>query len=320
MSRHKLYDPALQAFVPEQLAQNQLMIEQSASIPPIGSVSPEKLRRFRVYDKDGHIKLKLSAAARNETLGLSDRELTVRIFDVDAPIAVLVHFHGGGWIMGSIYEQEKYLERMSKVASIRVVSVDYPLAPEAQLPEILDVAFSALCKITDDAPELPILIGGESAGAHVSLSVLLRLCADRERASRCIGAYLCYGIFDLGMTPSQRAFGDKSLGLSTEFLEWFYQLALPGVDPEGRRAPVYSPLYADLSGLPPTHLIVGELDPLLDDTLFLHQRLLAAGNDSDLIAYPDAPHGFNGHPTEIGKHCNASIISFLKAKAIAAQA
>ncbi|MEM9571360.1 MAG: alpha/beta hydrolase [Pseudomonadota bacterium] len=315
MSNGKLYDPALRALVPEQVERNQLIQEQSAAIPPVGTVSPDKLRRFRVYDKEGQIKLKLSDAARNETLKLSDRDLTVRIFDVETPAAVLVHFHGGGWIMGSIYEQEKYLTRMSQEAGVRVVSVDYPLAPETQLPEIVEVAFTALCKIADGAPDLPILIGGESAGAHISLSVLLRLCADEDRASRCSGAYLCYGIFDLGMTPSQRVFGDQSLGLSTEFLEWFYKLALPGLSPEQRRAPELSPLFADLSSLPPTHLIVGELDPLLDDTLFLHQRLLAAGNDSQMIAYPEAPHGFNGHPTEMGKHCNASINAFLKSRA-----
>lgn len=316
--RHKLYDPALQDMVAEQLERNRLIREQSAAIPPVGSVSPEKLRRFRVYDKDGQIKLTLSDIARNETLELHDREIAVRVFDVDTPRAVLIHYHGGGWIMGSIYEQEKYLERMSKEAGIRVVSVDYPLAPETQLPEILDVAFAALCKIADDTPDLPILVGGESAGAHVSLSVLLRMCADKARSSRCHGAYLCYGIFDLGMTPSQRVFGDQSLGLSTEFLEWFYQLALPGLTPEERRLPSFSPLYADLSGLPPMHLIVGELDPLLDDTLFLYQRLLAAGNDTKLMAYPEAPHGFNGHPTEMGKHCNASIIEFLKSRIVEA--
>ena len=142
--RHVLYDLELHDMVPEQLERNQLIREQSVAIPPVGSVPPEKLRRFRIYDKDGQIKLKLSDAARNETLELPDREITVRVFDVDAPRAVLIHYHGGGWIMGSIYEQEKYLERMSREAGIRVVSVDYPLAPEVQLPEILDVAFAAL--------------------------------------------------------------------------------------------------------------------------------------------------------------------------------
>ncbi len=315
MSKAKLYDPRMQSFLPEQLERNQLIREQSTAIPPVGSVAPDKLRRFRVYDKDGKIKLKLSQTARNESLQLSDRELTVRIFDVENPSAILVHYHGGGWIMGSIYEQEKYLTRMSQDAGVRIISVDYPLAPENKLPEMIDVAFAALCKIADASPDLPILIGGESAGAHISLSVLLRLQADTARASRCIGAYLCYGIFDLGMTPSQKAFGDQGLGLSTEFLEWFYELALPGLSPDERRSPELSPLYADLSGLPPTHLTVGELDPLLDDTLFLYQRLLAAGNQSDLIAYPEAPHGFNGHPTQMGKHCNASISTFLKTTA-----
>ena len=92
--RHKLYDPVLQDMVAEQLERNRLIREQSAAIPPVGSVSPEKLRRFRVYDKDGQIKLKLSDIARNETLGLPDREITVRVFGVDTPRAVLIHNEG----------------------------------------------------------------------------------------------------------------------------------------------------------------------------------------------------------------------------------
>lgn len=312
MTQSSLYDPELLAFIPDQEERNQIITEQGAAIPKPGTVPPDVMRRFRVYDKQGNIKLKLSPNARTEPLKLKDREIDVRIFDVDEPKAVLVHFHGGGWIMGSLYEQERYLTTMSQDSGVRIVSVDYPLAPEAQLTEILDVAYDALCTIADQAPELPILVGGESAGAHVSLSSVIRMRDDKTRSQRCVGTYLCYGIFDLGMTPSQRRWNDEIPGLSTPFLEWFYELALPGLDAEQRRDPALSPLFADLSRLPATHLIVGELDPLLDDTLFLHQRLLAAGNDTAMIAYPRAPHGFNGHPTKMAKHCNDSISDFVR--------
>ena len=171
---------------------------------------------------------------------------------------------------------------------------------------------SAANAIIKGAPSLPVLIGGESAGAHVALSVLLRLRDNPDLMARICGGYLCYGLFDLSMTPSQRAWGDRFLGLSTPYLEWFYSLALPGLEPEARRAPALSPLYSDLRGLPPLHLVVGELDPLLDDTLFLHQRLLASGNAGVLKTYPKAPHGFNGHATKMARHCNQAIADFLK--------
>lgn len=312
MTQSSLFDPELLALTPDQEERNKTIKEQGAAIPKPGTVAPDVMRRFRVYDKAGKIKLKLSPSARTEPLQLIDRKIDVRIFEVDDPNAVLVHFHGGGWIMGSLYEQERYLTTMSQDSGVRIVSVDYPLAPEAQLTEILDVAYDALCTIADQTPELPIFVGGESAGAHVALSSVIRMRDDDKRSLRCGGTYLCYGIFDLGMTPSQRRWNDEIPGLSTPFLEWFYELALPGLDAEQRRDPAFSPLFADLSGLPTTHLIVGELDPLLDDTLFLHQRLLAAGNDTAMIAYPRAPHGFNGHPTAMAKHCNDSISAFVR--------
>lgn len=312
MTDSSLFAPELLALIPDQEERNQIIKDQGDAVPAPGTISPEVMRRFRVYDKNGEIKLKLSPTARTEPLKLNDRTIEVRIFDVDDPKAVLVHFHGGGWIMGSLYEQERYLTKMSEESGVRIVSVDYPLAPEAQLPEILDVAYDAVCSIADSAPDLPILVGGESAGAHVSLSALLRLKDDEARAKRCVGVYLCYGIFDLGMTPSQRRWNDEIPGLSTPYLEWFYELALPGLDAEQRRDPALSPLFADLSCLPPLHLVVGELDPLLDDTLFLYQRLLAAGSETAMIAYPRAPHGFNGHPTAMAAHCNDSISAFIR--------
>jgi acetyl esterase/lipase len=81
-----------------------------------------------------------------------------------------------------------------------------------------------------------------------------------------------------------------------------------GVNP---RDPDVSPLYANLAGLPPAIFTVGSIDPLLDDTLFLYARWIAAGNEAELAVYPGAPHAFNLAPMPLSAGANARIDAFL---------
>ena len=76
-------------------------------------------------------------------------------------------------------------------------------------------------------------------------------------------------------------------------------------------APDVSPLYADLSRLPPALFTVGTLDPLLDDSLFMSQRWSVAGNQAELAVYPGGIHAFNAFPLEIGRQANQRQIDFL---------
>ena len=108
------------------------------------------------------------------------------------------------------------------------------------------------------------------------------------------GANFVYGAFDLSMTPSQRAFGDRRLVLRTIDMQQFYNAFLPTV--ADRRVPDISPLYADLKGLCPALFTVGTSDALLDDTLFMHARWVAAGNETELAIYPGGAHGFTLFP------------------------
>jgi acetyl esterase len=107
---------------------------------------------------------------------------------------------------------------------------------------------------------------------------------------------LTYGAFDLSMSPSARLWGERNLVLSTPIIEWFTELYLPGTTPEERRDPDISPLYADLSGMPPAVFTVGTQDPLLDDTLFMEARWRAAGHETELHVWPEAPHALVALP------------------------
>ena len=121
-----------------------------------------------------------------------------------------------------------------------------------------------------------------------------------------------FGVFDLSMTPSQRNARDQFPILRTSDLEFCYEMYLPRVNIEQRRDPQYSPLYADLSGLPPAIFTVGTHDMLLDDTLFMAARWEMAGNHTELDVYPEAPHGFLMFPNAMARVANQRIEDFLR--------
>ena len=131
--------------------------------------------------------------------------------------------------------------------------------------------------------------------------VTLRVRDELQAADRVLGANMVFGVFDWGLTPSQRG-RRASAGpdiLDREGIEYFASCYLPGRTPEERRDPSASPLYADLHDLPPAMFSVGTNDHLLDDTLFMAARWRAAGNPVTLFVAPDMPHGFMAFPCGI---------------------
>ncbi len=114
------------------------------------------------------------------------------------------------------------------------------------------------------------------------------------------------------MTPSQRRWGDRYLVLSGPFMRWASANFVP--DEAMRRDPEVSPLYADLAGMPPALFTVGTLDPLLDDSLFMYARWLAAGNTAELAIYPGGVHGFDGFPTPLAERAKERMLRFIQAR------
>lgn len=228
-----------------------------------------------------------------------------------AAIGVYLHFHGGGWMLGAADMQDVALMRLANAVGVVVASVDYRLSPEHPYPAAPDDCEDAARWLVDEGSrrlDVPAVfaIGGESAGAHLAAVTLLR---RRDHAFR--AANLVYGAYDLSMTPSVRAWGDRNLVLSRPIIEYFSDAFAVGMSLEDRRVPDVSPLYADLRGMPPALFSVGTLDPLLDDTLFMEARWRAADASTELRIWPDAIHGFNGFPTRLGQLANAAQYEFL---------
>jgi acetyl esterase/lipase len=213
-------------------------------------------------------------------------------------------------VLGGADQQDAALERLVADTGHTVVSVEYRLAPEAPFPAALDdcehvARWLAANALTEFGSER-LAIGGESAGASLALATLMRLRTNPASASFAAGNLL-YGVYDVTMTPSQHV-GDSPV-LPLEMLTWFYDQYVP--DPAQRTNPEVSPLLADLRGLPPLLLTVGTSDPLLDDTLFLYCRLLAANVPVEIQVLPGGDHGFDLLPLAITEQALAKVAEFL---------
>ena len=307
-----LIDETLLAFVDEQNKANDEIRAAGAKLPDAGYLTSDQIRKVRLYNQDGSFKPKLLEQGYDDSIMAGSQSLPIRVLLVAQPRGIYLHFHGGGFTLGSVHEQDSLLWECACETQLTVISIGYPLAPESLLPNTLEVTALAAQTLMDSYPDMAFCLGGESAGANVMLNTLLRLSKNKQLLHRIKAVSACYGLFDLSMTPSQRSWGDEFVNLSTPFLEWFYSLCMPGSTAEARRDSSVSPLYADLQGLPPAIFSVGTLDPLLDDSLFMSAKWFSAGNEGELRIYPEAPHGFNGLPTQMGMACNKQVYRFLK--------
>ncbi len=239
--------------------------------------------------------------------------IPLRIIAPEAPRGVYLHVHGGGWVVGAADEQDPRLERLADNCGLAVVSVDYRLAPEHPYPQGPDDCEAAALWLVENAASRfgteVMAIGGESAGAHLSVVTLMRL-RDRHGLSPFRAANLTAGCYDLRMTPSVRNWGSEKLVLNTRDIEMFVRHFVP----EGRSLddPDLSPLLGDLSGLPPALFTIGTRDLLLDDTLFMAPRWQAAGNVAELAVYAGGAHVFIGFPGALADRGLARIESFLE--------
>jgi acetyl esterase len=294
-----------QEMLDEAAGVNEAIAQMLATAPSTHTVPPEETRRARVEGRGWMGPIARVDTAVDRVVPGPDGDIRLRTFTGDRVEGVYLHIHGGGWVLGGADQQDVLLSHLADEAHVAVVSVDYRLAPEHPFPAGPDDCAAAAAWVCEHATAEwgtdRIVIGGESAGAHLAVLTLLRL-RDRWGAADTIrAANLVFGAYDLSMTPSQRSWGDTNLVLSTPIMEWFGDQFLPDTTPEERRRPDISPLYADLAGLVPALFTVGTRDPLIDDSTFMAMRWRTAGNDTTLSVYPESIHGFVAFPTGIAR-------------------
>ena len=299
-----LFDPDLLAHIHEQRTYNAKLMETTAAMATVDTTTEEGLRWLREAMAPGGL-FGMAALDVAETLDLPGPEgpIPVRILRPETIEGIYLHFHGGGMTLGSAASMDGRNWPLAQACNVAVISVDYRLAPEHPYPAGPDDCEAAALWLIDHAAEefgtRRLLVGGESAGAYFAMLTMIRLRDRLGTSPPFLGVDLCYGGYDLGGTPSTvQQVGKVPYAVGDETNRQRY---LPGRSKEEARDPAVSPLWADLSGLPPCLLTVGTADWLLDDSLFLAARLAAAGNRVELAVYPEGPHGIDGCPTALGR-------------------
>lgn len=308
-----VFEPA--AIAPDTRALNAAIVKALGAVPDRWVFPMAMLRKLRLEGKGPFPLAPESPYAQVIEIEGKRGPVGLRILTPPtAPKGVYLHIHGGGWCLGSARENDGINHRFVERTGFAVVSVDYGLAPEQPWPAAPDDCEAAALWLVREGPTRfgtdRFAIGGESAGGNLAVATLLRL-RDRHGLTPFRAANLTAGCYDLGLTPSARQWGDEPLVLNTHDINVFVGHYLREGGDLGD--PDISPLHADLRGLPPALFTVGTRDALLDDTLFLAPRWLAAGNAADLAVYPGGCHVFIGFPGTLADQALARSHAFISA-------
>ncbi len=209
-----------------------------------------------------------------------------------APVALIVFYHGGGWVIGGIDESEIIARFLVDETGAGVVLVDYRLAPEHPFPAPIDDCYDALLWSAKEATKLnvPVVVAGDSAGGN--LATVCAMLARDQAGPKIALQIMMYPVCDCDMeTDSYRAFGAGYV-LTAADMGWFYDHYLQG-DKAKRASPLVSPLRArELQGLPPALIMTAEYDVLRDEAETYGKRLAAAGVKVWIKRYQGVTHGF----------------------------
>jgi acetyl esterase/lipase len=201
----------------------------------------------------------------------------------------VLYLHGGGYVAGSIKTHRDLMARVSRAAKARVLGLDYRLAPEHPFPAAVDDSVAAYgWMLQQDLKPSGIAVAGDSAGGGL---VIAALVAIRDAKLPLPGAGVCLSpwvdLEGIGESMKTREHADPVVRR-----ESLTQMAAAYLGGKDARTPLAAPLYADLKGLPPLLIQVGDAETLLDDSNRLAQRARAAGVEVKLEVWPEMIHVF----------------------------
>ena len=231
----------------------------------------------------------------DHTIDGPDARAILRILvPVENPIGVLVYYHGGGWVLGSIDEYDTVARKLAERTSCAVVLVEYRLAPEHRYPAAVDDSYAALEWVGQNikyiaAREVPLIVAGDSAGGNLAAVMAIR-ARDRNGPSIALQV-LIYPVTDFNFDRPSYVDPENQLLLTRDGMIWFWDHYVP--DPSRRAEPDASPLQTEnLIGLPPAVILTAEHDVLRDEGEAYAARLQEANVKADLQRYASQMHGF----------------------------
>ncbi|MBC3361476.1 alpha/beta hydrolase fold domain-containing protein [Pseudomonas sp. SWRI154] len=211
----------------------------------------------------------------------------------DETPCLMFYCHGGGFRHGSLAGWDAPLRQLVRDSGLAVLSIDYALSPEYRFPVAFNEVLAIVSRVIKlgtitDCPVRGYALGGDSAGANLALGAAIALRDAGIDALRQL--LLFYGSYSRDMTSDswQRLGGYAGQNLSVETMSAYWASYLASDEDDWR----VQPIIADLAGLPPVRLVVGELDPLLDENRELANRLKSAGVATSLQVLANMTHGF----------------------------
>lgn len=244
----------------------------------------------------------------------------IRFFRPEAipgPLPVLIWFHGGGQVIGFAAQEDSYLKALSREVGCAVAAVDYRLAPEAPSPAGAEDGYSVYRWLRDQADKIGIDadrigLAGTSGGAGLAAAAVLMI-RDRGDPLPRFQALISPMLDDRNTTPSSHEITDIGIwDRSTNIRAW--QIILGDRAGGADVLPYSAPARAeDLSGMPPTFIVTGELDVLRDEDMDYASRLVKSGVSTEFHLFPGAYHGFDvaAPDSKHGKAFRAAWIGFM---------
>ena len=274
-----------------------LLLEQMAEddVKPLHESTPAEARAYDAMLAELAGPGPEMGRVEERTIQVPDGQATLRVLvPVQDPRGVLVYYHGGGWVTGSIDENDTVARKLAERTACAVILVDYRLAPEYRYPTAVDDSYAALewvgAHLSDIAGyEAPLILAGDSAGGNLAAVMALRA---RDRGGPPIALQvLVYPVTDADFDRPSYVDPENDLLLTRDGMIWYWDHYLP--DASRRTEPDASPLHAEnLSGLPPAVILTAEHDVLRDEGEAYAARLQEANVPTELQRYAGQTHGF----------------------------
>ncbi|MGA7993073.1 MAG: alpha/beta hydrolase fold domain-containing protein [Thermoanaerobaculia bacterium] len=245
-----------------------------AATPPLAMRA--RFERFSRNPRDAMQRKFPNLAFEDHAVG----ELAIEsVCAVESPARVILYLHGGAFVMGSPASYRNRAMRVSYRLHAEVFVPAYRLAPQHTYPAAFDDAVGAWRYVKALRPDAPVFVAGDSAGGGLSLSLLVRL--------RDLGVAMPNGSFLLSPWTDLTVSGssvDRNRGRDLWFTRRHLEIwAGYYAGRADRRSPYLSPVFAELSGLPPLLLLAGEDELLLDDALRVRDAATSVGTDACVL-------------------------------------
>ncbi len=264
--------------------------------PPVETISISKARRQIVASSKMVGGKQPIGAVTDRTIDGPRGPLPLRFYTprgLKGPAPALVFFHGGGWIYGDLESHDALCRFLAEEAQVRVIAVDYRLAPEAPFPAAFDDSWAAWKWISEHAQGLGIdvsriAVGGDSAGGNLAAIVAQHAVADEGVAPAF--QLLIYPATDFLSVSESRTSYAEGFFLTKAFMDLAEENYLVGNEDKADKR--LSPLHHDPAGVAPAYVVTAGFDPLLDEGKAYADKMTAAGVRVEYVCEDGLIHGF----------------------------